>query len=139
MGCAEGGVEIEEVAAHTPEKILKIQCPGNGPAAVPGSKVEFDLGFTGDEVPKAEAIIMALAKVYFAKDCTLAEINPLVVRETGAVEVLDAKIDFDDNALFRHKDIQELRDLTEENPVEIRARPRRTSTSFNSTATSAAL
>ncbi len=122
MGCAEGGVEIEEVAAHTPEKILKIHiAPETGLQPFQARRLAFDLGFTGDQVPKAEAIIMALAKVYFAKDCTLAEINPLVVRENGAVEVLDAKIDFDDNALFRHKDIQELRDLTEENPVEIRA------------------
>src|SRR6185369_1592459 len=75
----------------------------------------------GDQVEKAEKIMAALAKVYLEKDASLAEINPLAVTKKGDVVVLDAKIDFDDNALFRHKDIEALRDLAEENPNEIRA------------------
>jgi succinyl-CoA synthetase beta subunit len=122
MASADGGVDIEKTAVEKPEAILKTYlAPETGILPFQARKVAFDLGFTGDQIPKAEAIITALAKIYFAKDCTLAEINPLVVRETGAVEALDAKFDFDDNAIFRHKDIQELRDLTEENPAEIRA------------------
>ena len=81
----------------------------------------FDLGFTGDQVAKAEKIMMALSKVFLEKDASLAEINPLAVTKKGDVVVLDAKIDFDDNALFRHKDIAALRDLAEENPDEMRA------------------
>jgi succinyl-CoA synthetase beta subunit len=84
-------------------------------------RLAFDLGFTGDQVDKAEKIMLALAKVYLEKDATLAEINPLATTKKGDVVALDAKIDFDDNALFRHKDVEALRDLGEENPVEVRA------------------
>ena len=122
MGCAEGGVEIEEVAAKTPEKILKMAIePEVGLQPFQARRMAYDLGFKGEQASKAEAIMTALAKVYLEKDCSLAEINPLVVRDTGAVEALDAKITFDDNALFRHPDIEKLRDLTEENPAELRA------------------
>jgi succinyl-CoA synthetase beta subunit len=122
MACAEGGVEIEEVAAHTPEKILKTPVdPAAGLQPYQSRRLAFELGFSGDQVAKAEAIMAALAKIYLEKDCTLAEINPLVVRETGAVEVLDAKMTFDDNALFRHPDIEKLRDVSEEDPAELRA------------------
>jgi succinyl-CoA synthetase beta subunit len=122
MGCAEGGVEIEEVAAATPEKILKTPiAPESGLHPFQARRMAFDLGFTGEQAPKAESILTALVKVYLDKDCSLAEINPLVVRETGAVEALDAKITFDDNALFRHPELESLRDLTEENPAELRA------------------
>ena len=80
------------------------------------------LGFVGDQIgPRAEKIMMALSKVFLDKDCSLAEINPLVVTPTGQVVVLDAKITFDDNALYRHKDIEALRDETEEDPAELRA------------------
>ena len=78
-------------------------------------------GFTGDQVEKVEKIMLALSKVFLEKDASLAEINPLAITKKGDVVVLDAKIDFDDNALFRHKDIEALRDLGEENPVEVRA------------------
>src|SRR2546423_5801698 len=81
----------------------------------------FALGFTGDEVPQAEKIMIALAKVFLDKDCSLAEINPLVVTPKGEVVVLDAKITFDDNALFRHPDVEKLRDEAEEDPAELRA------------------
>jgi succinyl-CoA synthetase beta subunit len=122
MACAEGGVEIEEVAARSPEKILKTAVePEVGLQPFQARRMAYDLGFTGDQVPKAEAIMTALAKVYLEKDCTLAEINPLVVLETGDVVALDAKITFDDNALFRHPELEAMRDLTEENPAEVRA------------------
>jgi succinyl-CoA synthetase beta subunit len=122
MACAEGGVEIEEVAAHTPEKILKTPVdPAAGLQPYQSRRMAFELGFTGEQLPKAEAIMAALSKIYLEKDATLAEINPLVVRETGAVEVLDAKMTFDDNALFRHPDIEKLRDISEEDPAELRA------------------
>ena len=122
MACAEGGVEIEEVAASHPEKILKtVIDPDAGLLPYQARRMAFDLGFTGDQVAQAEKVFIALAKVYLDKDCTLAEINPLVVLETGAVQVLDAKITFDDNALFRHADIEKLRDIAEEDPAELRA------------------
>jgi succinyl-CoA synthetase beta subunit len=122
MACAEGGVEIEEVAAHSPEKILKTPVdPAAGLQSYQSRRMAFELGFTGEQAPKAESIMAALAKIYLEKDCTLAEINPLVVRETGSVEVLDAKMTFDDNALFRHPEIERLRDISEEDPAELRA------------------
>ena len=122
MACAEGGVEIEEVAAKTPEKILKTPVdPAAGLQPYQARRMAFELGFSGEQAPKAEAIMSALSKIYLEKDGTLAEINPLVVRDTGAVEVLDAKMTFDDNALFRHPEIEELRDISEEDPAELRA------------------
>ncbi len=122
MACAEGGVEIEEVAASHPDKILKtVIDPDTGLRPYQARRMAFDLGFTGDQVAQAEKVFTALAKVYLDKDCTLAEINPLVVLETGQVQVLDAKITFDDNALFRHPDIEKLRDVAEEDPAELRA------------------
>jgi succinyl-CoA synthetase beta subunit len=122
MGCAEGGVEIEEVAARTPEKILKVVVdPDTGLLPYQSRRMAYDLEFKGDEVGKAERILTALVRVYLDKDCSLAEINPLVVTPTGDVVVLDAKMTFDDNALFRHPEIEKLRDLDEENPAEVRA------------------
>ena len=122
MACAEGGVDIEEVAAHTPEKILKEPIsPELGLQPYQARKLAFQLGFTGDQVGQAEKIMIALAKVFLEKDCSLAEINPLVITPKGEVQVLDAKMTFDDNALFRHPDIEKLRDETEEDPAELRA------------------
>jgi succinyl-CoA synthetase beta subunit len=122
MACAEGGVEIEEVAAQHPEKILKRTIdPDAGLHSFQARRLAYELGFTGEQAPKAEAIITALAKVFLEKDCTLAEINPLVTTADGDVQVLDAKITFDDNALFRHPDLEQLRDITEEDPAELRA------------------
>jgi succinyl-CoA synthetase beta subunit len=122
MACAEGGVEIEEVAAQHPEKILKsVVDPDVGLQPFQARRVAYDLGFKGDEVGQAEKVLTALARVFLDKDCSLAEINPLVVTDKGQVQVLDAKITFDDNALFRHPDIEKLRDLAEENPAEVRA------------------
>ncbi|MFZ9791723.1 MAG: ADP-forming succinate--CoA ligase subunit beta [Gemmataceae bacterium] len=122
MACAEGGVEIEEVAHTNPEKILKVPVsPEVGLQPYQARRLAFALGFTGDQVPQAEAIMMALSKVFLEKDCSLAEINPLVVTPQGEVLALDAKITFDDNGLFRHPDVEALRDLAEENPAEVRA------------------
>lgn len=122
MACAEGGVEIEEVAARTPEKILKATVdPVAGLCPYQARRLAYDLGFTAEQAPQAEAIMQALARVFLDKDCSLAEINPLVVTPRGEVVVLDAKITFDDNALFRHKDIAALRDVSEEDPAELRA------------------
>jgi succinyl-CoA synthetase beta subunit len=122
MACAEGGVDIEEVAARTPEKILKEPInPETGLLPYQARKLAFQLGFKGEEVAQAEKIMIALAKVFLDKDCSLAEINPLVVTPTGQVLVLDAKITFDDNALFRHPDVEALRDVAEEDAAELRA------------------
>jgi succinyl-CoA synthetase beta subunit len=122
MGCAQGGVEIEEVAARDPEAILKVTVdPDAGLHPFQARKMAFDLGFTGDGVAQAEKILTALVKVYLEKDCTLAEINPLAVMDNGEVLAVDAKMTFDDNALFRHAEILALRDEAEENPAELRA------------------
>jgi succinyl-CoA synthetase beta subunit len=122
MACAEGGVEIEEVAAKHPEKILKaVVDPDTGLHPFQARRLAFDLGFTAEQAPKAEAIIAALAKVFLEKDCSLAEINPLTVMDDGSVQAVDAKITFDDNALFRHPELEALRDVSEENPAELRA------------------
>jgi succinyl-CoA synthetase beta subunit len=122
MACAEGGVEIEEVAAHSPEKILKtVVEPEFGLQPFQARRIAYDLGFTGPQASQAEAIITALARVYLEKDCSLAEINPLAVMDPGDVLAVDAKMTFDDNALFRHPDIAALRDEAEEDPAELRA------------------
>jgi succinyl-CoA synthetase beta subunit len=122
MASAEGGVEIEEVAAKTPEKILKVPVsPGAGLQPFQARRLAFELGFTAEQAPKVEGILTALSKVFLDKDCSLAEINPLAVTPTGDVIVLDAKVTFDDNALFRHPDVEKLRDVAEEDPAELRA------------------
>jgi len=122
MASAEGGVDIEEVAAKTPEKILKEPIDADaGLLPFQARKLAFELGFTGDQIPQAEKILHALSQVFLKYDCSLAEINPLVVTPTGQVQALDAKVTFDDNGLFRHADMEKLRDETEENPAELRA------------------
>ena len=122
MASAEGGVEIEEVAAKHRRKILKRSIdPNTGLYPFQARRMAYDLGFSGEQAPKAEAIISALAKIFLDKDCSLAEINPLVTTADGDVQVLDAKITFDDNALFRHPELEKLRDETEEDPAERRA------------------
>jgi succinyl-CoA synthetase beta subunit len=122
MACAEGGVEIEEVAARTPEKILKtVVEPEFGLQPFQARRIAYDLGFTGEQAAQTEAIITALAKVYLEKDCSLAEINPLAVMDNGEVLAVDAKMTFDDNALFRHSDVIAMRDEAEEDPAELRA------------------
>jgi succinyl-CoA synthetase beta subunit len=122
MACAEGGVEIEEVAARRPEKILKSPVnPDTGLQPFQARSLAYALEFTAEQAPKAEAMMASLARVFLDKDCSLAEINPLIVTPKGDVVALDAKMSFDDNALFRHPDVQAMRDETEENPFELRA------------------
>jgi succinyl-CoA synthetase beta subunit len=122
MACAEGGVEIEEVAARTPDAILKAPVdPDAGLRPCLARRLAYDLGLPAEQAPKAEALMTALAKVFLDKDCSLAEINPVVVTPRGDVIALDAKMTFDDNALFRHPDIEKLLDESEENPAELRA------------------
>ncbi len=122
MGCAEGGVEIEEVAAKTPEKILKtVVDPDAGLHPFQAQRMAYEIGFTPEQVPQVAKTISALARVYLDYDCSLAEINPLAVMSDGQVVVLDGKISFDDNALFRHPEIVALRDESEEDPAELRA------------------
>jgi succinyl-CoA synthetase beta subunit len=122
MACAEGGVEIEEVAARSPEKILRTTVnPETGLQPFQARRLAYNLNFAAEQAPKAEALMAALARVFLDKDCSLAEINPVVVTPQGDVLALDAKMTFDDNALFRHPDIEKLRDEAEENPAELRA------------------
>lgn len=122
MACAEGGVDIEEVAARAPEKILKAAVnPDARLLSFQARRLAFELGFVGEQVGQAEKIMQALARVFLDKDCSLAEINPLVVTPKGEVQALDAKMTFDDNALFRHPEIEKLRDEAEEDPAELRA------------------
>lgn len=122
MACAEGGVEIEEVAARSPEKILRTPVnPYSGLEPFQARRLTYELGFTAEQVTGAEKLMTALCKVFLDKDCSLAEINPVVVTPKGEVLALDAKMTFDDNALFRHPDVEKLRDETEENPAELRA------------------
>src|SRR5262249_41820771 len=110
------------VAARSPEKILKAPVdPDAGLRPFQTRRLAYQLEFTGEQAAKAEALMTALCRVFLDKDCSLAEINPLVVTPQGDVLALDAKMSFDDNALFRHPEIEKLRDVAEENPAELRA------------------
>ncbi|MEM1347970.1 MAG: ATP-grasp domain-containing protein, partial [Myxococcota bacterium] len=110
MASTEGGVDIEEVAAQTPEKIHKIAVdPMIGFADYQGRELAFKLGLEGKAVFRAVKLFKGLYRAFVEKDCSLAEINPLVATADGNIIALDAKMNFDDNALFRHKDIAELR------------------------------
>jgi succinyl-CoA synthetase beta subunit len=122
MASTEGGMEIEKVAEETPEKIIKETIePSLGLRPHQARKIAFALGLTGIQHKNAVSFLIALYKAYSATDASLAEINPLVVTKEGAVMALDAKMNFDDNALFRHKDIIEYRDIDEEDPLEVEA------------------
>lgn len=122
MASTEGGVEIEKVAEETPDKIYKEYIePATGLQPFQARRVAFNLGLEGVQIKHAAKFIMALYKAFTASDCSLAEINPLVVTTAGEVLALDAKIGFDDNALYRHKNLAEMRDTTEEDPLEVRA------------------
>jgi succinyl-CoA synthetase beta subunit len=122
MASTEGGVEIEKVAAETPEKILKEAIdPIVGLTQFQARKLCFGLGLAGDAFKNGVKFLLALAKAYEATDASLAEINPLVVTQEGHVIALDAKINFDDNALERHPEYAELRDIEEEDPLEVEA------------------
>ncbi|TCS63602.1 ADP-forming succinate--CoA ligase subunit beta [Varunaivibrio sulfuroxidans] len=122
MVSTEGGMEIEEVAAETPEKILKVSIdPAIGIMPFHARQLAFGLGLEGKQVGSAVKFILAMYTAFVALDASLVEINPLVVTGEGAVMALDAKMNFDDNALFRHKDIEQLRDEDEEDPAELEA------------------
>jgi len=122
MASAEGGMEIEEVAAKTPEKILKEEIePGLGLTPFQARKLAYGIGITGPAANLAAQAMVALAKANDSLDASLAEINPFIVTKDGKVYALDAKINLDDNAMFRHKDLQDLRDLNEEDPLEVEA------------------
>jgi succinyl-CoA synthetase beta subunit len=122
MASAAGGMEIEEVAAHTPEAILKeFIDPGLGLMPYQARNLAFGIGIPAPAINGAVAAMMALSKACMETDASLAEINPFILTKDNKVYALDAKINFDDNALFRHKDILELRDLNEEDPLEVEA------------------
>ena len=122
MASTEGGVEIEEVAEATPEKIVKVHVdPALGLRPFQANEIATRLGFEGQSLKDARRFVSGLYKAYQATDCTIAEINPLVRTDDGRVVALDAKINIDDNALFRHPDIAEMRDEAEEDPLEVEA------------------
>jgi succinyl-CoA synthetase beta subunit len=122
MASAAGGMEIEDVAANNPDAILKETIePGLGLAPYQARNLAFGIGIPAASVNAAAAAMMALAKAYVAMDMSLAEINPFILTKDGKVYALDAKINFDDNALYRHKELLELRDLSEEDPLEVEA------------------
>ncbi|MEW9033899.1 MAG: ADP-forming succinate--CoA ligase subunit beta, partial [Planifilum fimeticola] len=122
MASEEGGTEIEEVAARTPEKIIKESIdPAVGLLPFQARRVAFKINIPRDRINKAAKFMTGLYRAFVEKDCSLAEINPLVTTEDGRVMALDAKLNFDSNALYRHPDIRELRDLDEEDPREVEA------------------
>jgi succinyl-CoA synthetase beta subunit len=122
MASAAGGMDIEEVAAKTPEKIVRVAVtPGVGLSGFQARQLGFGIGLDGPLVNKAVKLMTALYDAYVATDASLLEINPLVVTASGDLLALDAKMNFDDNALYRHQDIRELRDLAEEDPLEVEA------------------
>ena len=122
MASTEGGVEIEEVAAKTPEKILKETIdPAVGLQGYQARKLAFGLGIPKESINKAVAFMTGLYKAFVESDCSLAEINPLVLTKQGDLLALDCKMGFDDNALYRHADIREMRDFAEEDPREVEA------------------
>ncbi len=123
MASEAGGMEIEEVARSAPEKIFRSYIdPAIGFQQFQGRKLAYGMNLNGGQIGEAIRLMTNLFRLFMDKDCSLAEINPLGVSADGKVLALDAKLNFDDNALYRHKDIQELRDKEQEEPLEIRAR-----------------
>ncbi len=122
VASTEGGMEIEHVAHHTPEKIFKVQVdPAVGLQAFQARQIAFSLGFTGEIFKQCVTLVTKLYQFYWDKDCAMVEVNPLLVTQEGKLLALDAKVSFDDNALFRHPDVVALRDLNEEDAKEIEA------------------
>ena len=122
MASTEGGMEIEEVAARTPEKILKVAIdPAIGLMPFHGRQIAFGLGLEGRAVGTAVKFLLAMYKAFTELDASIVEVNPLVITGAGGVLALDAKMNFDDNALFRHKDVADMRDEDEEDPLELEA------------------
>jgi len=122
MASTEGGMEIEEVAEHHPEKILRVSIdPASGISDFHARKLAFGLGLEGKQIRAFGKFVSAMYTAFTALDCAIVEINPLVVTGAGDVVALDAKVSFDDNALFRHPDLEKLRDEAEEDPKELEA------------------
>jgi succinyl-CoA synthetase beta subunit len=122
MGSSSGGMEIEEVAASHPEAIHRVSIdPAAGMQPYQARELAFALGLSGDQLRPAVALMQGVYRMFVDKDASLAEINPLVVTKDGKVLALDAKLNFDDNAAFRHQDVVALRDIEEEDPLEVRA------------------
>jgi succinyl-CoA synthetase beta subunit len=122
MASTEGGMEIEEVAEHAPEKILRVAIdPATGISPFHARGLAFGLGLAGKQVGSFTKFVLAMYKAFVELDCAIVEINPLVVTKAGEVVALDAKVSFDDNALFRHPELEELRDEAEEDPKELEA------------------
>ena len=122
IASAAGGMDVEEVAASTPEKIVKVYIePGVGFVPFEARRIGFAIGLDGPQVNKAVTLMAALYEAFLATDASLIEINPLVVTASGDLLALDAKMNFDDNSLYRHPDIRDLRDLGEEDPLEVEA------------------
>jgi succinyl-CoA synthetase beta subunit len=122
MASTEGGMEIEKVAAETPEKIIKVWVdPGTGLMPFHMNKISFGLGLPKAAVKSNRKFIYGLYNLFTKEDASLAEINPLIMTEDEQIMALDAKINFDDNSSYRHKDLQDLRDFTEEDPLEVEA------------------
>ena len=140
IASTEGGMDIEEVAHKTPEKIHTFQIePAAGYSPYVGNEIAVALGLKGDQAKQMRRRwSRSIYEAFIAKDMSLLEINPLVVTKDGKIVCLDAKINFDDNALYRHKDIQALRDLDEEDPDGSRSRRNTISPTSSSTARSAA-
>ena len=122
MASTEGGMEIEEVAEHHPEKIMRVAVdPASGISSFHARKLAFSLGLTGKQIGTFGRFVDSLYKAFIQLDCAIVEINPLVVTGAGEIVALDAKVSFDDNALYRHADIEALRDEAEEDPKELEA------------------
>jgi succinyl-CoA synthetase beta subunit len=122
VASTEGGMEIEEVAAHHPEKILRAPVdPASGISAFHARKLAFGLGLEGKQISAFSKFVEGMYKAFVALDCAIIEVNPLVVTGAGEIVCLDAKVSFDDNALYRHAEIEEIRDESEEDPKELEA------------------
>ncbi len=122
VASTEGGMDIEEVAEHTPEKILSFSVdPATGYQPFHGRRIAFNLGLEGKQIKQCVQLMGILYKLFVEKDMEMLEINPLIVTDEGDLKCLDAKMSFDGNAMYRHPDIAELRDTTEEDPKELEA------------------
>jgi len=122
IASTEGGMDIEEVAASTPEKIKTISIdPAIGMMGYHAREIAFGLGLKGDQVKSAVGFLLSMYKAFTELDASMVEVNPLVVTKAGEVIALDAKMNFDDNALYRHKDVEEMRDEDEQDPAELEA------------------
>jgi succinyl-CoA synthetase beta subunit len=122
MASTEGGMEIEEVAERTPEKILKVAInPATGMLPFHARQLAFGLRLQGKQVGEAVKLMLSMYRAFTELDCSIIEINPLVILGSGKVIALDVKINFDDNALYRHQDVEAMRDETEEDPAELEA------------------